>query len=160
MVAPVVLSAPVPPDLTHSQVWQGLQIKARNEVGFMPAFLECQPLGTANATTGSFLRRSKMQELHSGDPVEVVEEVTEFSPTMVHYRRFDNAAEVFNTISRDPKTGELVLTFSYHLKFSQVPGSPDEEELYQKARRSIYETNCLMKTLGRIRRLVAEGTLG
>lgn len=84
MVEPIIFSAPIPSDLTQEQVWQGLQIKARDEVGFMPAFKKCEIVpGSRNVVKHTFLRRSTMLEFHSGKEVEVVEEVTEFSPTMV-----------------------------------------------------------------------------
>lgn len=137
-----------------------MQIKARNEVGFMPAFMDCSVVpGSQNRNKNSFLRRSKMQEFHSGQEVEVTEEVMEFKPTMIHFRRFDSSAEVFNTISKDQETGQLYLTFSYHVKLGKKTGSEEEVALYQEAQERMANYDCLTKTLARIRRMVTDGTI-
>lgn len=81
MVFSYAFSTPIPKDLSLEQVWKGLQIKARNAVGFVPPIKHCEVI-SVNKANNSFVRRAEV-ETPTGAKEVMHEEVTEYYPTMV-----------------------------------------------------------------------------
>lgn len=80
MVFSFAITQTIPKDLSHEQVWQGLQIKARNAVGFVPDIKQCVVL-SENKPKNSFMRRANLEM--QGAKIVMHEEVTEYAPAMV-----------------------------------------------------------------------------
>ncbi|KDQ60483.1 hypothetical protein JAAARDRAFT_205416 [Jaapia argillacea MUCL 33604] len=109
--------------ISQSQLWEALKIKARKPIGFIGAFKECT--GISEYENG-LVRRAV-----TTTGTVTTEDVTFVEPTWVHFKSRGDGKEVFNVISLSTdEQGRLLLTYSFNRTEPGVqPGSEEEKEL-------------------------------
>ncbi|KDQ60479.1 hypothetical protein JAAARDRAFT_32892 [Jaapia argillacea MUCL 33604] len=111
----------VSPNISQSQLWEGLKIKARNPIGFIGAFKE--------STVISEHENGLVRRAVTTTGTVTTEDITFVEPTWVHFKSREDGKEVFNIISTDEQ-GRLLLTYSFNRTEPGVqPGSEEEKEL-------------------------------
>ena len=140
------------PELTRSDVWAGLVMKADNALPFVPAMTQCEVLERRGEH--EFDREIEFRGQR------FVERITLEPEQRVTFTRI--AGEVLGTIANEieeNEAGELSLRFSFALVLKGVePGSAQEAE-YAEGMKGDY-LKAVEATLGAIRRVARGETVG
>lgn len=139
------------PELTRSDVWSGLVMKADNALPFVPAMTYCEVL-------------ERRGELEFDREIEFrgqrfTERITLEPESRVTFTRI--AGDVLGTIANEieERDGELFLRFSFALVLKGVaPGSAEEAD-YAEGMKGDY-LKAVEATLGAIRRVARGETVG
>lgn len=140
------VNPPGAPRLDRAQVWEGLVLKAREPVRFVPAISRCRVLERGDDW---FVREVVLRG-------ETVQERVTYLPEegRVRFQRLPGCAaqgEVENRIETDER-GELWLRFSFQLEVEGLaPGSEDERRFAETMRGSYLAA--IDATLAETRRL-------
>ncbi|TFK51764.1 DUF1857-domain-containing protein [Heliocybe sulcata] len=148
MVYTAAVTRSVPSTITRPQLWEGLRLKARNPIGFVP-INECEIL---SEDENGLLRKIVLngQTIH--------EEVKFTEPYWMLFTMRESGNEVVNLISAG-ENGQTFLTFTFKWKsFPGVePGSAEEK----KQADGMLEMGgtAVEKTIAKVAELVKEGKL-
>ena len=139
------------PELTRSDVWAGLVMKADNALPFVPAMTHCEVLERRGEHEFDREIEFRVQRF--------TERITLEPESRVTFTRI--AGEVLGTIANEIEDhdGELFLRFSFALVLKGVePGSAQEAE-YAEGMKGDY-LKAVEATLGAIRRVARGETVG
>lgn len=130
--------------LTRSDVWAGLQSKARNALPYVPPMTRCEVI---EEYPDGLLREIDIRdETHT-------ERITFYPETLVRFERVSGPTRgyLLNAID-EAEDGELALRFTFELANSSLAeGSDAEREYFAKIEESYADT--VLATLQRIRDL-------
>ena len=148
----VPVNTPGEPELTRSDVWAGLVMKADNALPFVPAMTYCEVLERRGEN--EFDREIEFRGQR------FTERITLEPESRVTFTRI--AGEVLGTIANEieeDSAGELSLRFTFALVLKGVaPGSKEEAE-YAEGMKGDY-LKAVEATLGAIRRVARGETVG
>ncbi|PWV99173.1 uncharacterized protein DUF1857 [Hoeflea marina] len=141
-------------ELTREQVWQGLELKARDARLFLPAGL-CSRCDVTEESATHFVREATIAgaELREIITLEPLQKVTFFQATG------PREGAIVNELFED-ETGALQLRFYCYLGLrGRQPDGPEE-----RAEQALFDSDkgyraALLSTLRRTRELLAEGRL-
>ncbi|RVV97171.1 DUF1857 family protein [Mesobaculum littorinae] len=142
------------PELTHHQVWSGLELKARDAREFLPAGV-CTRCEVAEETVSHFVREATIAgaDLREIITLEPQRKVTFFQATG------PREGAIVNEIVED-ETGDLMLRFYCYLGLrDKAPGGPEEQAEQAQFDSDQGYRAALLSTLNRTRELVAAGRL-
>ncbi|KAJ7274889.1 DUF1857-domain-containing protein [Mycena rebaudengoi] len=134
------------PIITETQLWKGLEFKARNPVAFVPMI--------ASSVVTSDNGKNIVRELrlkHAPDVV-VTEEIEAHEAAIVYFE-LSIGTRVTNIISYGPDD-ELLLTFSFA---NGIPGVPAEKPSANELNATVGKT--VERAIELIRQMVKEGKL-
>ena len=140
------------PELTRSDVWAGLVMKADNALPFVPAMTECEVLERRGEH--EFDREIEFRGQR------FIERITLEPESRVTFTRI--AGDVLGTIANEieeNKTGELSLRFSFALVLKGVEPGSAQEAVYAEGMKGDY-LKAVEATLGAIRRVARGETVG
>ncbi|UWQ35431.1 DUF1857 family protein (plasmid) [Leisingera sp. M527] len=136
--------------LTRSQTWKGLGMKAKNAVPFVPSITECKVI---KEWDGGFLR----EVVHAGERLH--EAITSIPERVVHFRRIsdETPGDIFNELYFKDD-GQLALTFTFALDIPGVEaGSKEADALADELERSYLAS--VQATLDHLRTLAKAGEI-
>jgi Domain of unknown function (DUF1857) len=148
----IPVNAPGEPELTRSDVWAGLEMKANNALPFVPAMTYCEVLERRGES--EFDREIEFRGQR------FTERITLEPESRVTFTRIagDVLGTIANEIEEDP-AGDLSLRFTFALVLKGVsPGSKEEAE-YAEGMKGDY-LKAVEATLGAIRRVARGETVG
>jgi hypothetical protein len=139
------------PRLTREDIWNGLMVKARDALPFVPLMTKCEVVEEYEA---GLLR----EIVFAGQPM--AERITFYPKQRVQFDRVGGPEPgvIYNDIEED-EDGSLHLRFTFSLEAEGIePGSREEEEHFQQLERSYL--NAVAATLAHLRELKssAEGS--
>lgn len=139
------------PELTRSDVWKGLVMKAENALPFVAAMTQCEVLERGE--------NELVREVGFQNGERAKEHVTFDPEREVRFDRLTGSASgsITNEIEED-ETGELYLRFGFDLEIEGMAPGSDEERTYADEMRDGYFST-VANTLGAIRRSKAEDKL-
>jgi len=137
----VIVNEPSDIELSRSQVWRGLMMKAENALPFVPGMQRCDLIERGE---GFLLREIEI------DGRTIRERVTFEPERLVHFEQISGASGWIDNVIEEKPDGSLVLRFSF--------GVPDEDVDRVKGLEPIYR-KAVAATLATVRRLVAENVI-
>jgi hypothetical protein len=138
------VNVPGEPMLTRKDLWEGLQMKARNALPFVVRMQECEVIEERpdGLTRNIKIRDERHQEVVTFVPQEFVRFERVTGPTTGH---------ILNVIETDDE-GELVLRFTFELERKDTPAGSDEERRYFRQVEDQY-AEAVASTLTAVRQL-------
>ncbi|KZT27868.1 DUF1857-domain-containing protein [Neolentinus lepideus HHB14362 ss-1] len=148
MVFTAAITRSVPSTITRAQLWEGIKLKARNPIGFVP-ISECEVL---SEDENGLLRRVVLNG-------QTIHEEAKFSePYWASFTMRETGNEIMNIISVGGND-QTFLTFTF--KWKSIPGvEPGSVEEKAKGP-EMYKMSALAveKTIAKVEELVKEGKL-
>ena len=136
--------------LNRHQVWQGLEMKGRDAVPFVPSITECRVL---EEWDGGYLR----EIVHVGERLR--EALTLIPERVIHFRRISDRTpgDIFNELYTNDE-GELMMAFTIALDLPEVePGTIEAKALADSLEDSYLRS--IKATLAHLRSLAKDGQI-